>query len=101
MEKSELHIAIVDDNRDAVTGLAKLLKLSGFNVVAQLTEPTTAFDHLAEERPQVVILDIGMPFIDGYTLASRIREHLVPIPKLIAVTGHGTAEDKAQAREAG
>ena len=101
MALSDLRIVIVDDNRDAVTSLAKLLTRAGFQVVAQIADPVTAFEQIAEERPHVVILDIGMPFIDGYTLARRIREHLVPIPKLVAVTGFGTDEDKAHAKEAG
>lgn len=101
MALSDLRIVIVDDNRDAVTSLAKLLTKSGFQVVAQIADPTTAFDYISEEHPHVVILDIGMPFIDGYTLAGRIRAHLVPIPKLIAVTGYGSEDDKAYAKEAG
>ena len=101
MERSELRIAIVDDNRDAVLSLAKLLTLTGFKVVAQIMDSAQALDRILQEQPHVVLLDIGMPFIDGYTLAGRIREHLVPVPKLIAVTGYGKDEDKAHAAEAG
>jgi two-component system, sensor histidine kinase len=101
MERAELRIAIVDDNRDAVLSLAKLLTLTGFRVVVQTTDPAQALDRILQERPHIVLLDIGMPFIDGYTLATRIREHLVPVPKLIAVTGYGKDEDKTHAAEAG
>jgi CheY-like chemotaxis protein len=92
---------IVDDNRDVVTSLAKLITKSGFQVVAQLADPISALDCIAEQRPHVVLLDIGMPFIDGYTLAARIRKHVVPNPKLVAVTGYGSEDDKAHAKEVG
>lgn len=101
MQAAQLKVAIVDDNRDIVASLAKLATISGFQVVAQITQAATAFDHLTKAQPHVVLLDLGMPFIDGYTLARRLRQHFVPIPKLIAVTGFGKNEDKSQAMDAG
>jgi len=98
MEKTDLRIVIVDDNQDALSSLGALVRLGGFSVVGQILEPTGALEHITKERPQVVILDIGMPLLDGYTLARRIRAQVVPAPRLIAVTGYGTEGDKQQAR---
>jgi CheY-like chemotaxis protein len=101
MNTEQLRVAIVDDNKDIVATMAKLLTMAGFRVVAQVTDPKMAFDYIADERPDVVLLDIRMPYLDGYTLANRIRQNLVPSPRLVAVTGFGKQEDKVQAADAG
>ena len=101
MKPSELHVVVVDDNRDALAGLSKLIQAAGFSVVAQIRDTPVALEIIAEERPHVVVLDIGMPIVDGFTLASRIREQVFPVPRLIAVTGFGSERDKQKAREIG
>jgi CheY-like chemotaxis protein len=98
MEKVQLRIVIVDDNQDALTGLGVLTRKAGFSVVDQIREPTKAMERIAKERPHVVLLDIGMPLLDGYTLARRIRAEIVPPPRLVAITGYGSEEDKQQAK---
>ena len=94
-------ILVVDDNEDSADGLGTLLELKGYEV-------ETAHDGLAAVRsaaafqPEVALLDIGMPGINGYEAARRIRQH--PWGEkmvLIAVTGWGQEEDKQQAKEAG
>jgi PAS domain S-box-containing protein len=99
--KSSLRILIVDDNRDGADGLAMMLRIMG-------NDTTTAYDGLegvtvAERvRPDVMLLDIGLPKLNGYEAARRIREH--PWSKhavLIAVTGWGKDEDRRRSHEAG
>jgi len=94
-------ILVVDDNWDSATSLAMLLKLTG-------NETHTAYDGLeAVEaattfRPEVVLLDLGLPKLNGYEVARRIREQ--PWGKemvLVAVTGWGQDEDRQRSKEAG
>jgi PAS domain S-box-containing protein len=95
-----LRILVVDDNRDLVESLAILLRLWGHEV-------RTAHDGLSglkaarSYRPQVVFLDIGLPGLDGYELARRLRAEVGGGMKLIAVTGYGQEEDRRRALEAG
>ncbi|MGE0312248.1 MAG: PAS domain S-box protein [Lautropia sp.] len=94
-------ILVVDDNHDAAASLAMLLDLSGDHA-RTAHDGLQALDVAAEFRPQVVLLDIGLPGIDGYEVARRIRREpwgrqLV----LIAITGWGKDEDRRRSREAG
>src|SRR5262249_8324307 len=99
--KRGLRILVTDDNRDAADSLAMLLEYMGHTV-------TTRYDGLAalaaipEFHPQVIVLDIGMPSLNGYETARRIRK--LPGASdiiLIAMTGWGQDADKRQAQEAG
>jgi signal transduction histidine kinase/CheY-like chemotaxis protein len=94
-------ILVADDNPDAVDTLAALLEFSGYEVrIAR--DGQEAFDLAASFRPQLALLDIGMPKLTGYEVARRIRAE--PWGRsiiLIAVTGWGQEEDKRQAMEAG
>ncbi len=94
-------ILIVDDNRDAAMSLAMLMELTS-------NETHTVFDGLeavqaaASFRPDVVLLDIGMPKLNGYEAARRIREQ--PWGKgmtLVALTGWGHEEDRQKSKAAG
>jgi PAS domain S-box-containing protein len=94
-------LLIVDDNNDAATSLGMMLRILGY-------ETRTAGDGLAgleaaaEFRPDVLLLDIGMPKLNGYDVARRIREQpWGKGPVLIAVTGWGQAEDRQRSSEAG
>jgi CheY-like chemotaxis protein len=92
---------VVDDSRDAAESFVRLLIAIG----CEATSVTDARDALAEvlhKRPHIVFLDIGMPQIDGYQLASMVRRFFNSDEvKLVAVTGYGAAEDRARARKAG
>jgi len=99
--KASLRVLVVDDNRDAADSLAMILRAMG-------TDTRTAYDGqdgvevAAEFRPDVIVLDIGMPKLDGYEACRRIRDE--PWGKsvvLIAVTGWGQVEDRRRSREAG
>jgi CheY-like chemotaxis protein len=94
-------VLVVDDNRDAADTLAEILKLSGHEGFVGHSGQE-ALDLGARERPDAIILDIGMPDITGYEAARRVR--LEPWGRdvfLLAMTGWGQADDKAKARAAG
>jgi PAS domain S-box-containing protein len=94
-------ILVVDDNRDAADSLAMFLKFLGAGVQVAY-DATTALSALGAFRPTIVLLDIGMPLIDGYEAARRIRA----MPEgqavlLVAMTGWGQDEDRRRTADAG
>jgi CheY-like chemotaxis protein len=94
-------VLVVDDNADAAETIAVFLRLEGHEVksVADGQEALASSQVFA---PQVVILDIGLPGMDGYQLARRLREQSLACDALfIALTGYGQKDDVAQARSAG
>jgi CheY-like chemotaxis protein len=94
-------VLVVDDNRDAAEMLELLLSESGYSVRIAADGPR-ALDLIREFRPDIAMLDIGLPIMDGYELARRIRERLSPNPPvLIAVTGYGQQDDQDRSRDAG
>jgi CheY-like chemotaxis protein len=94
-------ILVVDDNRDAVESLAELLRMSGSEVGVAF-DGEEAIRAASEFQPEVVLLDIGMPIVDGYTAAKTIRSQSNGRGVwLVAMTGWGQAEDKLRAQEAG
>lgn len=96
-----VRILVVDDNRDAARMLADLLGLIGFEV-RTADDGHEALALLPVFRPQIAVLDIGLPEMDGYELARRIRDMPAHagLP-LVALTGYGSDADRAQARAAG
>ena len=96
-----VRILVVDDNADAADMLAMFLSTAGHHVVTASDGPQ-ALDVLRTFAPDVAVLDIGLPVMDGYELARRLRELLGNrAPLLIAVTGYGQAEDAQRSRDAG
>ncbi|HET9663723.1 MAG TPA: response regulator [Burkholderiales bacterium] len=94
-------ILVVDDNADAAQSIALLLQLSGHNTRV-VTESVNVIAACAEFVPQVVILDIGLPTIDGYQLARELRRRQGGAEiTLIALTGYGQKHDRDRARDAG
>lgn len=100
-ERSPRRVLVADDNADGADVLATLLQLSGHEVhVAR--DGAEAFELAARLRPDVALLDIGMPRLSGYEVAARIRNEAWGGPMiLIAVTGWGQEEDKRKAEAAG
>jgi CheY-like chemotaxis protein len=99
--KSTLRILIVDDNRDGADSLGMMLRLMG-NEIRTAYDSEEAVAAAGEFRPAVVLLDIGLPRLNGYEACRRIREQ--PWGKnmvLIAVTGWGQEEDRRLSHEAG
>ena len=98
---AERRVLVVDDNRDAAESLAMLLRLSGCHVEVAF-DGASALKAADEFQPEIVLLDIGMPGLDGYETAQRLR--VSPRGKrmlLVALTGWGQKEDKQRALQAG
>ncbi len=94
-------ILVVDDNRDAAESVAILLRLIGHDV----RTVHDAFEVLAAAeiyRPELILLDIGLPGMDGYEIARRLRKQpWASQTKIVALTGYASAEDRRQAELAG
>jgi CheY-like chemotaxis protein len=98
---SSRRILVVDDNIDAAETLAVLLRMAGHEVRTAHDGPA-ALDAARTHQPEVVLLDIGMPAMDGYEVARRVRQ--VPgLEKvlLVALTGDGQDADRRRSRDAG
>jgi CheY-like chemotaxis protein len=94
-------VLIVDDNRDAATSLAVLLRMTG-NETRTAHDGLEAVEVAATFRPDVVLLDIGLPKLNGHDACRRIRAQ--PWGKdmvLVALTGWGQDEDRRQSKDAG
>jgi len=100
--QDRLRIMLVDDNIDAAVSLSLLLEAAGDHLVSTYYDAGSALEWAAFERPDAFILDIGLPDMNGYELARRLRampEFTTTL--LIALTGYGQLQDKVRAREAG
>ena len=96
-----LRALVVDDNVDACAMLARLVRLLGYGVQVAHTGPA-ALAAAQSWRPDVVLLDIGLPGLDGYEVARRLRANPnLKSARLIAVTGYGNEKDLQLGREAG
>ena len=95
-------ILVVDDNDDAVETLADVLSQLGHEVATARDGPS-ALETARHFRPEVCLVDIGLPVMDGYELAERLRtlESLSRDMRLVAVTGYGTEADRRRSKEAG
>ena len=94
-------VLLVDDNRDAAALIGNLLRRAGHDVqIAH--DPSIALEMIVPFRPQVAILDIGLPVMDGYALADEMRRVLGDAtPVLIAVTGYGQERDRQKSEQSG
>jgi CheY-like chemotaxis protein len=98
---NSLQVMVVDDNEDAARALAMLLEAMGHTVMME-TDPLRALGMSSVVKPDVFILDIGMPGMDGYELARRLRAQPAMRPfRMVAVTGYGRAQDMEAAIDAG
>ena len=91
---------IVDDNRDAADTLSMYLRAKGHDVRVAY-DGVEGLGAAMAFKPQVVLLDIGLPKIYGYEVAREIREKFGAAVLIIAVTGYGQEEDRRRSREAG
>ena len=97
-------VLVVDDNRDAADSLRLLLELKGATVEVRYNGPAAlaALDGMASAPPHAVVLDIGMPEMDGYGVARRIRaDPRFAGMKIIALTGWGQQVDRVRSRTSG
>jgi signal transduction histidine kinase len=94
-------LLLVDDNVDAVDMLAEVLELQGFAVDVAY-DGSTALTAMEKSQPSIVVLDIGLPVMDGYEVAKKIRERpQFQRTRLVALTGYGQPSDKERASAAG
>jgi len=99
--RTQRRILVADDNNDALESLATLLQLSGHEVFTA-ANGAVALESAEQHRPEVALLDIGMPKLDGYEVARRIRAQ--PWGQritLVALTGWGQDADRRRSQEAG
>ena len=94
-------ILIVEDNHDAREMLKMLLESEGYQV-GTAADGISALAAIETEKPQVALIDIGLPELDGYGVAHRVREQLgSDAVRLIALTGYGQPSDRKKTRAAG
>jgi signal transduction histidine kinase len=94
-------ILLADDNRDALETLARLLQLGGHEIY-KAVDGVQALEAATRVRPDLVLLDIGMPGMDGYEVARRIRSQpWGRAARLVALSGWGQESDRKRSREAG
>ncbi|BDT60220.1 hypothetical protein MasN3_37140 [Massilia varians] len=96
-----VRVLVVDDNADAAQMLATLLEAHG-HLVSVECDGTGGLARALRERPEVMLLDIGLPDMDGHELARRLRASPdTANAMLVALTGYGQSEDRERARQAG
>ena len=96
-----MRVLVVDDNRDAADSMRMLLDASGQDARA-VYDGVSALEIAESFRPEVILLDIGMPSMDGYHVVRELRARgFVPPPVIAALTGWGQDSDKKKAQEAG
>jgi PAS domain S-box-containing protein len=93
-------VLVVDDNQDAADALVEALGAEGHSTAVAYDGPS-ALEAAARVQPEMAFLDIGLPVMDGYELARRMRDLFGPGIKLVALTGYGQEKDRAAARAAG
>jgi PAS domain S-box-containing protein len=94
-------VLVVDDNADAADSLAALLNLQGHETQA-VYSGQEALERLDSFRPDIALIDIGLPKMNGYELAQRLRARPNPAElRLVAITGYGQVEDRERAKAAG
>lgn len=105
LQSGPFRVLVVDDNVDSARSMAMLLELEGYDVECAF-DGEEALRLAASLRPHVVMLDLGLPLLNGYDVARRLRQDPtmarggVPL-LLMAVSGYGRERDRAQARDAG
>jgi signal transduction histidine kinase len=96
-----LRVLVVEDNRDSAESLRVLLELFGYDVTVAYTGPD-GVEAAKRSHPDVVVCDIGLPGMDGFAVAEKLRQSPETAEtRLIAVTGYGREEDRRRALEAG
>ena len=93
-------VLVVDDNLDSADTMAELVRIWGFDVRTAHDGPA-ALECARSFRPHVILLDVGLPGMDGYELARRLRAEGLAGDLLVSVTGYGQEEDRRKAEQAG
>ena len=98
--RTSRRVVVVDDNVDAADLLGAVLRSAGHHVETA-HDGLAAVDLIARIRPEFAIVDIGLPVMDGFEVARKLRERHPTAPRLIALTGYGQETDRAASRTAG
>jgi PAS domain S-box-containing protein len=99
--KDAQRVLVVDDNVDSAESLSELLSIWGYSVNVAHDGPS-GIKMALSQRPDVVLLDIGLPLMDGYEVARRLRqETALSGVRIAALTGYGQAADRRRSKEAG
>jgi PAS domain S-box-containing protein len=93
-------VLVVDDNVDTAQGLTRLLEVLGHEVQTAYDGPS-AIELARTSKPEVVLLDIGLPGMDGYAVVEQLRKEACKEALIVAVSGYGQDEDRRRSREAG
>jgi CheY-like chemotaxis protein len=96
-----LQILVAEDNTDCAFSLARLLQLCGHQCVQVVSDGASALTAVETGGIDVVLLDLGLPVLNGWDVARRIRA--MPLPKrplIVALTGYGWAEDRQRSADA-
>lgn len=92
-------ILVVDDVIENVRLLIRILERGGYTEGTGTTEPRSVLDQVKETAPDLIIVDLHMPHIDGFAVMREIRTMVDPVPKVLVVTGH--VEDEIHSRALG
>jgi signal transduction histidine kinase/ActR/RegA family two-component response regulator len=96
-----VRVLVVDDNEDAAALLAEVLRARGHEVQVAFDGPA-ALAAVEQDPPRIALLDLGLPVMDGFELARRLRDRLGPAaPSMVAVTGYGQDPDRRASAQAG
>jgi two-component system CheB/CheR fusion protein len=94
-------VLLVDDNVDATQALSMLLTHAGF-IVVQAHDGVEALERAGQSPPDIVLLDLGLPIVDGYQVAATLRAQADGhAPLLIAISGYGQPEDRERSKAVG
>ena len=96
-----LRVLVVDDNRDAAETLAAMLRAAGGHHVELAYDGAEALRIAGDLDLDLILLDLGLPGLDGFAVAARLRRSLRGRARLVALTGYGSAEDKRRTQESG
>lgn len=101
MTSPSKQVLLVDDNEDARELLGGLLEIQGYQVEVAADAPG-ALEIAARWKPQIIVLDLGLPEVDGWELARQLRQvdGLAGV-RIVALTGYGSERDRERSREAG
>jgi CheY-like chemotaxis protein len=93
-------VLLIEDNADARQSLRTLLEQHGHRV-DEADDGASGLARAETTRPDIVLIDVGLPGLDGWEVARRIRSRRGAEPILVAITGYGQADDRRRSREAG
>ncbi|MBY0527009.1 MAG: PAS domain-containing protein [Gemmataceae bacterium] len=93
-------VLIIEDNEDSRKMLESILRLDGHQVLTA-SDGQQGVELILRERPELAIVDIGLPRLNGYDVAKQVRSQLGPNVRLVALTGYGRPEDRRAVLEAG